>query len=443
MSEIHLGASAQFYSDDRAEHHLSKRLRLIRNEQRIPLLCVDMDDTFLPFGKVITEHERDAVKAYLQTGGHIAFNTLAPKEWFYLRVIEPVALAFHEDHCTHLLSRLHWIVSGGGEVFVYEHTKCSYRRVHGSSARSKAEGLLSLLTHLGPEVRVLAFYGDRFDDPQNDGNAIGAGHIPLVVNVGTDQIVSSTPKQIFINARNKGPTATLNDLRLITAQLQKGIYRVLSEPPQAVDESKRDKRSWRFDFANAGPGMPDTPISVKAHGPGFLWSWNDRGLCYLTPLIPNSRLDHLAGKACTERHCLKEAQTLRSSGREGRTCSAGNHRATGSNETFASGIVSGPMEAISESEALVERSEERWWCAELHRIRGVFLAAIGAEVTQIEASFCAAINTATGQKSVSPDQILAEEPMVCVHEMASASSFGFLTNQNRNTARRGQNGRWR
>jgi hypothetical protein len=198
MSEVHLDASAHFCSEDQAEHHLSKRLRLIRNEQRIPLLCVDMDDTFLPFGKVITEHERDAVKAYLQAGGHIAFNTLAPKEWFYLRVIEPVALAFHEDGRSHLLSRFHWIVSGGGEVFVYEPTKCSYRRVHGFSARSKAEGLLSLLTHLGPEVRVLAFYGDRFDDPQNDGNAIGADHIPLVVNVGTNQIVASTPKQIFI-----------------------------------------------------------------------------------------------------------------------------------------------------------------------------------------------------------------------------------------------------
>ncbi len=148
-------------------------------------------------------------------------------------------------------------------MFVYEPTKCSYRRVHGFSARSKAEGLLSLLTHLGPEVRVLAFYGDRFDDPQNDGNAIGADHIPLVVNVGTDQIVASTPKQIFINARNKGPATTLSDLRLITAQLQKGICSVLSEPPQAVDESRRDKSSWRFDFANAGAGTSDTPISVS------------------------------------------------------------------------------------------------------------------------------------------------------------------------------------
>ena len=37
------------------------------------------------------------------------------------------------------------------------------------------------------------------------------------------------------------------------------------------------------------------------------------------------------------------------------------------------------LEAIKEAEALVERSEERWWCAELHRLRGVFLAAMGAD----------------------------------------------------------------
>jgi len=59
------------------------------------------------------------------------------------------------------------------------------------------------------------------------------------------------------------------------------------------------------------------------------------------------------------------------------------------------------LEAIKEAEALVERFEERFWCAELHRLRGVFLATLGAEETQIEASFCAAINTAKGQKSVS------------------------------------------
>ena len=38
--------------------------------------------------------------------------------------------------------------------------------------------------------------------------------------------------------------------------------------------------------------------------------------------------------------------------------------------------------------------------AELHRLRGVFLAALGADEAEIEAAFCAAITTAREQKSV-------------------------------------------
>ena len=63
--------------------------------------------------------------------------------------------------------------------------------------------------------------------------------------------------------------------------------------------------------------------------------------------------------------------------------------------------VSEALEAITEAEAWVERSEERWWSAELHRLRAVFLAAMGAEGTQIEASFCAAVRIAREQKSIS------------------------------------------
>jgi len=59
------------------------------------------------------------------------------------------------------------------------------------------------------------------------------------------------------------------------------------------------------------------------------------------------------------------------------------------------------LKAILEAEALAEEREERWWCAELHRLCGVFLTAINAEETKIEASFQAAIRTAMEQKSVS------------------------------------------
>ena len=59
------------------------------------------------------------------------------------------------------------------------------------------------------------------------------------------------------------------------------------------------------------------------------------------------------------------------------------------------------LEAIKEAEALVERFEERFWSAELQRLRGVFLAALDADETQIEASFGEAIRIAKEQKSVS------------------------------------------
>jgi predicted ATPase len=59
------------------------------------------------------------------------------------------------------------------------------------------------------------------------------------------------------------------------------------------------------------------------------------------------------------------------------------------------------LEAINEAEAVAERLEERYWRAELHRLKGVFLTAMGADETQIEASFCAAIRIAKEQKSVS------------------------------------------
>jgi predicted ATPase len=59
------------------------------------------------------------------------------------------------------------------------------------------------------------------------------------------------------------------------------------------------------------------------------------------------------------------------------------------------------LEAIQEAEKVIERSEERQWCAELHRLRAVFLAAIGAEEAEIETSFREAIRIAREQKSIS------------------------------------------
>ena len=67
---------------------------------------------------------------------------------------------------------------------------------------------------------------------------------------------------------------------------------------------------------------------------------------------------------------------------------------------FLADRTSEALEAINEAEALAERFEQRVFFAGMHRLRGVFLAALGADEVQIEASFCAAIRIARAQKSI-------------------------------------------
>jgi hypothetical protein len=79
------------------------------------------------------------------------------------------------------------------------------------------------------------------------------------------------------------------------------------------------------------------------------------------------------------------------------------------------------LNAIIEAEAVAKRREEHWWSAELHRLRSVFLAAMGAEETQIEASFYAGIRIANEQKSVSLEKRAEATYAEYRHQRVSAS----------------------
>jgi hypothetical protein len=81
------------------------------------------------------------------------------------------------------------------------------------------------------------------------------------------------------------------------------------------------------------------------------------------------------------------------------------------------------LEVLNEAETLAERFDQSFWCAELHRLRGVLLAAIGDEETQIEASFQAAIRTAKEQKSVSLEKS-AESTYAEYHRQKASASGG-------------------
>ena len=68
---------------------------------------------------------------------------------------------------------------------------------------------------------------------------------------------------------------------------------------------------------------------------------------------------------------------------------------------YLAGHISEALEAIQEAEALAERIDLGWCLEELHRLRGVFLAGLGAYERQIDASFCEAIRIAKVQRAVS------------------------------------------
>ena len=80
------------------------------------------------------------------------------------------------------------------------------------------------------------------------------------------------------------------------------------------------------------------------------------------------------------------------------------------------------LAALEEAEALAQRTEERESFAELHRLRGVFLANIGAEEVQIEASFCEATRIAKEQKSVS--LAIRAEASYAEYRRQKTSGFG-------------------
>jgi len=268
---------------DSAQDLVAARLESILERDKLPLVSIDLDDTLLPFGKTVSDRELETVIAYAHAGGQLAFNTLAPKEWFYLRVIDRLVHVLHRNNRAHLLCRLHWIASGGREIFVYDSSNDSYQRVYAAPTGSKAEGLLHLLRHLNGKVTLLAFYGDRFEDLENDGNALGIREIPIIVNVGADQQIPKTKAgQVFLNAVAKGPTTTLRHMGFLAAKLRDHFKRMLQvEASTLRRKSPEAWRFWRFESGSCGA----KPHGVEVYGPGFLWSWNDQGSSYLTALI--------------------------------------------------------------------------------------------------------------------------------------------------------------
>ena len=66
------------------------------------------------------------------------------------------------------------------------------------------------------------------------------------------------------------------------------------------------------------------------------------------------------------------------------------------------------LKTIEHAQVLVERSGERWWSADLYRLRGLCLAALGDDDAKVESAFLEALRISRAQKSISL-QVRAEQ----------------------------------
>ena len=89
---------------------------------------------------------------------------------------------------------------------------------------------------------------------------------------------------------------------------------------------------------------------------------------------------------------------------------------------FTANRSSEALEAVEEAQAVSQKYEARCWSAELHRLRAVLLAAIGAEETQIEASLREALRVAREQKSISLEK--RAESTLAEYRRQKASGLG-------------------
>jgi tetratricopeptide (TPR) repeat protein len=80
------------------------------------------------------------------------------------------------------------------------------------------------------------------------------------------------------------------------------------------------------------------------------------------------------------------------------------------------------LEAIKEADALIEKYEEHYMRSRLYQLKGVFLAAIGSEGRQIEASFSEAIRIGREQKSISLEK--GAEATYAEYRRQRASALG-------------------
>ena len=248
------------------------------------VLVTDLDDTLTAFfGSDLEDDTIQVLADYLAAGGGLVFNTGAPFEWFYQRVVSGLVVELGADR--HLLRNVPLILSGGNEIYVFE--EGAYRLLHRSQGRTKADGLdelvrLSTQTEVLPwkdlDPHQLMYLGDSYSVGGIDESM--AGTVGIVINVG--EPIFGIPGR-FLNL--VGGYRRAIDLFAIATATLKSSGR--AKPP-ASDAATSEAVLWTFDNKLTAPGHR---VRVRVGASGYAHAgvahpdgrWDP---VYNAPLIP-------------------------------------------------------------------------------------------------------------------------------------------------------------
>jgi hypothetical protein len=84
-------------------------------------MMTDLDDTLTAFfGSDLDDQTVAALVGYLEAGGILVFNTGAPFDWFYARLLGPlIAELVARQGCADRLAQVLLILSAGNQIGVF------------------------------------------------------------------------------------------------------------------------------------------------------------------------------------------------------------------------------------------------------------------------------------------------------------------------------------
>jgi hypothetical protein len=245
----------------------------------------DLDDTLSAFfGSDLDDTTVAALVDYLDAGGILGFNTGAPFDWFYARLLRPLIADLVGGHgSAGQLAQVLLILSGGNQINVFH--QGGYLLAFQGEGRDKGDGVDELirLSHaddLVPDLDPgqMMYVGDSFGAGGIDRPV--AGKVGVVVNVGPQ--ISDMPGK-FVNLGG-GFMRTVS----VFAAVAEALRASGRAPPPAAGEQIGDATVWTFEQM-AFPAHGRVRVRVGASGyvhAGIAHADGRWDPVYEVPLIP-------------------------------------------------------------------------------------------------------------------------------------------------------------